>query len=133
MGDLVVVGKDCREYARRTAALSKDREAFRRAWARTLDLLAATICSSTCFTWTWIRSSPISALRAELSELAKPPAAKRSLGEAMEEAGQFGQGFDRLAWNRAQLSSCAPCSRRCCPSSRLAIRAAVHLLPDFVP
>ncbi len=97
-------GRDCKEHPGRTQALAKDRDGFRQAWARTLDLLGRHHLLEHVLYVDLDQEFPyFSPFQAGLNELAKKPSAARSVEAAMEETGQFAQGLTRLAWKPAQM------------------------------
>lgn len=98
-------GRDCKQYPERNQALARDRAGFRKCWERTLDILGSHDLLDHVLYVDLDQEFPyFSPYQAELSELAKKPAVKHSLAEAMEDAGQSEQGLTRMAWNPAQMA-----------------------------
>ncbi|HQN00509.1 MAG TPA: cellulase-like family protein [Candidatus Hydrogenedentes bacterium] len=98
-------GRDCKEYPERNKALAGDRAGFRGCWERTLDLLGSHALLDHVLYVDLDQEFPyFSPYGAELTGLARKPAAERSPAEAMEEAGRFEQGMTRMAWNPAQMA-----------------------------
>jgi hypothetical protein len=97
-------GKDCKEYPGRIQALAKDRDGFRKVWARTLDLLGSHDLLEHVLYVDLDQEFPyFSPFQSELNELARKPSPVNSLAEAMEMAGQMDQGLTRLDWKPAQM------------------------------
>jgi len=98
-------GTDCKEYPDRRQWLAKDRDAFRKCWERTLDILGSHDLLDHVLYVDLDQEFPyFSPFQAELEMLAKKPATTaQSTEAAMEQVGQFEQGLTRMAWNHEQL------------------------------
>ena len=97
-------GKDCKEYRDCRQVLAKNRDGFRKAWERTLDILGSHDLLGHVLYVDLDQEFPFfSPFKDELNELAKKPASARSVEAAMEEVGQFEQGLTRMAWKPAQM------------------------------
>ncbi|HOW63648.1 MAG TPA: cellulase-like family protein [Candidatus Paceibacterota bacterium] len=97
-------GRDCKEYPGRIQALAKDRNGFRKAWTRTLDLLGSKDLLDPVLYIDLDQEFPyFSPFQSELNELAHKPIAAGSLASSMESAGQYPQGMARLEWKSAQM------------------------------
>ena len=97
-------GSDCKEYPERKLALAGNRDGFRKAWERTLDILGSHDALGHVLYVDLDQEFPyFSPFQNELNGMAKKPSAARSAEAAMEEAGQFEQALTRMAWKPAQM------------------------------
>jgi hypothetical protein len=91
--------QDCKEYPDRKQALARDRDAFRKCWERTLDILGCHDVLDHVLYVDLDQEFPyFSPFQDELNAQAKKPSTTRTVEAAMEEAGQ-----SRLAWKPAQM------------------------------
>lgn len=95
---------DCKEYPDRRRAMAKDRDAFRKSWQRTLDILGSHDLLDRVLYVDLDQEFPyFSAYQDELNDLAKRSSPAHSLEASMEAVGQFEQGLTRMAWTPEQL------------------------------
>jgi hypothetical protein len=94
----------CPEYPDIKERMATDRELYRRNWERTLDILAEHGLLGHVLYVDLDQEFPyFSPYLDELNSLAVGKKGPDSIGEAMEQVGQFEQGLARMAWNPAQL------------------------------
>ena len=97
-------GSDCKEYPDRKQALAKDRNAFRKSWERTLDILGSRDVLDPVLYVDLDQEFPyFSPFQNELNEIEKRPAAAQSVEASMAAVSQFDQGQTRMAWRPAQM------------------------------
>jgi hypothetical protein len=98
-------GKECKECSGRKLQLAKDREAFRKSWERTLDILGSHDLLDHVLYVDLDQEFPyFSPYADELNGLAKKRPAAAAFEVAMEAVGELTPPGQRLVWNAAQMN-----------------------------